>query len=97
VSRVRTCSPISDIDRMAQEEGVQSLTETGEKSRRFEAFGRVFDIAEVQPGKVGLFSIRSTPKEADDDNYASAYEGVENHDRLRLLFRRAVKWRERVA
>lgn len=98
MSRVRTASPISDVDKMAREEGIESLEETGEKSRRFEAFGRIFDIAEVSPGKVGLFSIRSTPKEAEgDDNYSSAYEGTETHATIRRLFRRSVKWRERVA
>jgi hypothetical protein len=98
VSRVRTASPIADVDRIAREEGIETLEETGEKARRFEAFGRIFDISEVAPGKVGLFSVRSTPKEASgDDSYASAYEGNETHDTLRRLFRRAVVWRDREA
>jgi len=94
MSRVRTASPIDEVDRIAREEGVESLTETGERSRSFEAFGRVFEIAEAPPGKVGLFSLTSTPK---DDPEAPPYEGMETHARVRHLFRRAVKWRERVA
>lgn len=97
MSRVRTASPIADVDRIAEEHDV-TLEETGEKSRRFEAFGRIFDISEVAPGKVGLFSIRSTPKEASgDDSYSSAYEGNETHDTLRRLFRRTALWRAKEA
>lgn len=92
MSRVRTASPIADVDRMANDEGIE-LEKTDEKSRRFEAFGRVFDLAEVAPGKVGLFSVRSTPKDAGDD-YASAYVGNETYDTIRRLFRRAAVWQE---
>lgn len=97
MSRVRTASPISDVDQMAEERGIE-LEETGEKSRRFEAFGRVFEIAEAPPGKVGLFSITSRPKEArEGDEYPSAYEGMETHETLRRLFRRSAVWKEKEA
>lgn len=93
MSRVRTNSSIDEVDRLAREEGIRSLTKTGEKSRSFEAFGRTFEITEASPGKVGIFGVKSTPVGESDD---AAYEGMESHDSIRRLFRRAVKWKERV-
>lgn len=94
MSKVRTNSPIEDIDKIAKEVGIKSLETADDGARTFEAFGRVFRIREATPGKVGVFSVSSKPKGHSDD---AAYEGMENHDRIRLLFRRAVKWREGVA
>lgn len=91
----RKNSPIADVDRIAKQEGVQSLAEDGEKARTFEAWGRVFKISEVRPGQVGIFKIESKPVDEDVDD--AAFSGSATHDYLRKLFRRAVKWKERVA
>jgi hypothetical protein len=97
MSRVRTVSPIDDIDRIAKEEGVESLVSTTDGGRVFEAFGRRFIIEEATPGKVGIFKVTSTPLDAGRDKNVSSYEGFETHERIQKLMRRAVKWRERVA
>ncbi len=94
MSRVRTNSSIDEVDQMARQAGIENLVVEGEGRRSFQAFGRVFEISEAPPGKVGLFSVVSKPK---DDPDAAPYSGMETHDRIRHLFRRAVKWRERVA
>ncbi|MGH2938298.1 MAG: hypothetical protein ACRDPE_09290 [Solirubrobacterales bacterium] len=93
MSKTRTNSPIADVDRIAEEEGIKSLEKTGEKSRSFQAFGRVFEIEEAPAGKVGIYAVKSTPVDMPDD---AAYGGMETHITIRRLFRRAVKWKERV-
>lgn len=94
MSKTRTKSPISDVDRIAEEEGLE-LQKPTDTSRSFIAFGRVFEIEEASAGKVGIFEISSTPRGATDE---AAYEGFETHGGIRKLFRRSVaKERERVA
>jgi hypothetical protein len=96
MSKVRTNSSIEDVDRIAQEEGLKSLAEvvgSGPPARQFEAFNRVFRIEEAPAGKVGIFAVTSTPKEGSE---AAGYQGMETHATIRRLFRRAVKWKERV-
>lgn len=95
MSKVRHNSPIEDVDRMAQDEGLESLVamDGKPKGRTFEAFGRVFEIEEASAGKVGIFAVRSTPT---NDPESPAYGGMETHATLARLFRRAVKWKERV-
>lgn len=93
MSRTRTNSPIEDVDRIAREEGLTGLEEGGD-CRRFRAFSREFVIKEAPAGKVGIFAVTSTPVgEAAEE---AGYEGMETHDSIRRLFRRAVKWKERV-
>lgn len=88
MSRVRTNSPIDDVDRIAQEEGFE-LSQEGDV-RTFGAFNRLFRIEEAPSGKVGIFRIESRPEDPDEPGY----HGMETHATLRRLFQRSIVWRE---
>lgn len=92
MSRVRERSAIEDVDRLAKEEGLQSLEKTEDGGgRTFRAFNRVFTILPAPPGKVGLFQVDSRPEDPEE----AGFSALEPHARVQHLFRRAVKWRER--
>jgi hypothetical protein len=91
MSKTRTNTPIDEVDRLACEEGVENLEADG-KTRSLRAFNRTFLIEEAPAGKNGLFKVISKTDDPED----AGYEGMETRDSIRRLFRRAVKWRERV-
>lgn len=85
MSRVRTRTPIEEVDRIAEEEGLELFDTGSGRAREFTAFDREYVIREQRAGKVGLFHLTAETR----DGRNRYEEAGMTRGRIRKLFRAA--------
>lgn len=85
MSKVRSNSPIEDVDKIAAEVGLELVRDGDARTFYASIWGRGYRIEEASAGKVGIFSVAATIEGEPE------YSGTLTHNRVRQLFRRAVQ------